>query len=83
MATANKTYYHGYLTIPKKDSVDYLVPTTTINDVLVDNDGKTLNTTITEINQNITNINNIIETGANINSITNEEIDAAFKAAGL
>lgn len=76
MATTSKTYYHGYITIPKENGIDYLLPTTTINDVLVDSTGKTLNTVISEIN-------NKIGSGSNIDTMTTSDIDAAFTSAGL
>lgn len=76
MATTSKTYYHGYITIPKENGIDYLLPTTTINDVLADNTGKTLNTVISEIN-------NKIGSGSNIEAMTTSDIDAAFASAGL
>lgn len=76
MADKNKTYYHGYITIPKSDGIDYLIPTTTINDVLTDNKGTTLNTVIQDIRNDITQ-------AANVDPMTNSDIDEAFTAAGI
>lgn len=76
MADTNKTYYHGYITIPKKNGIDYLLPTTTINDVITDSKGTTLNTVIQDINNKITS-------SGNIDAMTNSEIDAAFTAAEI
>lgn len=76
MATTSKTYYHGYITIPKENGIDYLLPTTTINDVLADSTGKTLNTVIGEINNKITSI-------PSIDAMTTSDIDTAFTSAGL
>lgn len=70
------TYFHGYMTIPDSDGVKYLLPTTTINDVIVDASGKTLNTDIKEIKESIKN-------GDSVAAITNSEIDKAFTDAGL
>lgn len=70
------TYFHGYMTIPDSDGVKYLLPTTTINDVIVDASGKTLNTDIEEIKESIRN-------GDSVAAITNSEIDKAFTDAGL
>lgn len=72
----SKTYYHGYITIPKANGVDYLLPTTTSNDVIMDNEGTTLKTTIQ-------NINNNISQAANIDAMTDTEIDQAFTDAGI
>nr|DAT84398.1 MAG TPA: hypothetical protein [Caudoviricetes sp.] len=70
------TYFHGYMTIPDADGVKYLLPTTTVNDVIADTSGKTLNTVINEINESI-------KSGDSVAAITNSEIDKAFTDAGL
>ena len=70
------TYFHGYMTIPDSDGVKYLLPTTTINDVIADASGKTLNKVIQEINESI-------KSGDSVAAITNSEIDKAFTDAGL
>lgn len=70
------TYFHGYMTIPDSDGVKYLLPTTTINDVIADTSGKTLNTVIQEINESIRN-------GDSVAAISNSDIDKAFADAGL
>lgn len=70
------TYFHGHITVPTDTGIQYLLPVTTVNDVIADSSGKRLNTVITEIKK-------LIETTDNTKAISNAEIDTAFKSVGL
>lgn len=70
------TYFHGHITVPTDTGIQYLLPVTTVNDVIADSSGKRLNTVINDLKT-------LIATTDNTKAISNTEIDTAFSTVGL